>query len=703
MRPYTNTYNTPNSNTLPKFFKFCTMRYIILILVLLNFINIGISKNIEPGCDDPNNLIATAITHNSVTISWDSIVNELDKSFIVELYKVGDPLLVFSYFNLPFSKLKINGLYSNTTYIAKVKRRCITVPTNGGESYVFFSNIKTVTFTTQIQISALCDPGTLFNFSDSTTNTLLLSWQNATNNTAPLSAYGRRYIVHYEEANTGNNKATATIINGDQYNFTGLKSNTKYKFKIFEAFDGYLGQFTYGCNPRTIYCTTRGIDCPTVVIKATCEDSLFLTLSLSPPATSTFEYNIFSEDSVGNKILLVKSNVGNTLLVPKNLMPNNSFEIKWCTGFNNADSTSSNRSQSICSYNYQTCNTGTLGFVYNYMTGKMTNMNNDLKDADCDQLANICDADDDDGPCGDIDGDGIINKLDTLDTVNPYDLPTLNCNTPNNNNITPTTPLLNSLRLGKKLDIMNLPLVPLSVKGALTSSPYSGKGNIKLPFTDKTLSIEFNNITVDTQYHIRSGTIEVLGTGINTLANVTGGVLRVGNVKFCGHGPKSGTEKEIIAGFDNNCNVIKPPYEGWKEGDPYDSKYDENGFDCHGVYISGGMYNYFGCNAEGKNAKGEPCNNNGKPYEWQNTNTSNSAQQTPEGLLLAKKYEANIDSIILAQLKKDSAFYRNKADSVYSICDTYRTEMLTKAKALNYDTTFIYGQSNKLIGRRMHQ
>jgi hypothetical protein len=691
MRPYTNTYNTPNSNTLPKFFKFCTMKYIILILVCS--FNTLFAHNdpgvLQPGCDQPINFHVVSRTANTITVSWQS--NSQFLKTTVSILQVGNAYTQYQHntilpnLNSNNYTYTFNALLPKTAYKIKINKQCT-------ENLASDEILILDTTSHLVHPNCISSP-TTYNFIDSSNNSITLKWTTHPNNTEPISPTGRRFMVTYKKVNGNGGNSKIFITSGTDYIFDNLEEATKYNFKIQELYDGSGGYFTTACDEVTRFNSTKGQICNASSIVLTCEDSTNLFLKLDKPAQDNFYYDVYMLNINDSTKTLISSLENLELVtVPKTNLVTGPYQLKWCSGYN--DSNSSTRASTACSFRLKQCQQGIIGDLAGYISGVPYFM----PDTDCDKIADACDSQNNDGPCADLDGDNIPNSQDTSNTISDT-INEISCN--NNHQFKPpiNLNLKTALPAGKKLNLFGFDFIAGTVKN--TGNSFSGIGDIFLPFVADKFKINIENILVNTTDSVLGGSLNLFKQNVGTLLKVSNGVLKIGDVDFCVKKPED--PKAYPTGFDANGIPLKP--NGWKEGDPYDPKYNSNGFDANGNYYGGGKYNKYGCNAFGLDKNGKVCTTYEKDYSWKDN--TNGIETTRDGLVCLDKMRDSLSFLINTQLSK----LDHEIDSlkiVYNTnCGNLRDQILLKANStlLNYaqNLDYVLGPGKSWIQKGMHK
>ncbi|MEQ1747260.1 MAG: fibronectin type III domain-containing protein [Saprospiraceae bacterium] len=244
---------------------------------------------------------------------------------------------------------------------------------------------------------------------------------------------------------------------------------------------------------------------------------------------------------------------------------------------------------------------------------------------------------------------------------------------------------------------------------------WSGSGVATLPFATSAVRVEFVRVRINADTNICDGTVFGLQDDPAYWPNLNPPPLAFGGA-ICVPPPST-------PGFDSNGihNVTglpwdehgfgpdgaydkQPPYPGYQPGMPYDSTgtYDPNGFDKNGIHAqTGTKYNQGGCDREGLNAEGEPCDPTIEPYSWMNPNDPNPPTQA--GLEYAGEIKDSIGGWIQNILNDLNDEYEIKRDSQQTVCDGIRDTMRTLVNGLGYAPEFIFGPDSIYFTVGMHQ
>lgn len=257
-----------------------------------------------------------------------------------------------------------------------------------------------------------------------------------------------------------------------------------------------------------------------------------------------------------------------------------------------------------------------------------------------------------------------------------------------------TAPLASALA-GQSINIAGFPILLESVNGG--GGTFSGQGKIRLPFTKKVALVQFSNVRVNTDRSITSG--EVSAIADPNFQMPSGGQLDLGG-EICLPEPALSA-----SGFNNDgIYVRQPPYEGWAEGDPIDPNLDPNGFDANGYHrATGEQYNEEGCNQQGLDRNGDPCNPaSHPPYHWLRDSTNLNQEKPPitnEGTALATALQPSLRDKILAAINTKQGQNTALLDTKRAECGTKRSELETTATGL--DKKYLFGPNDEYLKEGM--
>lgn len=254
---------------------------------------------------------------------------------------------------------------------------------------------------------------------------------------------------------------------------------------------------------------------------------------------------------------------------------------------------------------------------------------------------------------------------------------------------------LNNAQPGDVFNIAGFPVLLKEVSGS--GGSFSGLAKVRLPFGNKVVYVDFNNISVNTDRRIFQG--ELIAVPDPNFVMPDPGNLDIGGDICIPEPPLA------AVGFNEHGEyVLQPPYDGWQPGDPVNPNYDPNGFDANGYHIgTGTQFNESGCNQQGLDKDGNPCNPGTQgPYYWLHNNNSNNpdAPTTPEGLAFATEVQPNIRSKVEAAI--NTLLTQNTANitSQRNLCGTIRTDLDTKSAGL--DRKYLFGANNEFYAEDMN-
>lgn len=261
---------------------------------------------------------------------------------------------------------------------------------------------------------------------------------------------------------------------------------------------------------------------------------------------------------------------------------------------------------------------------------------------------------------------------------------------------------LASAQVGDTLTIAGYPLVLTSVTGS--NGQFSGTADVVLPWQGLGVNIPFTNVSVNGKKQITSGSLELVSSPLFDPDEI--GSLEIGG-QICvppatppywdseGNHSVTGLPWDPHGFGQDSLYSKEPPYPGYEEGDPFDPKYDPNGFGFDGIHaVTGTIYNEFGCSQAGIDTTGMPCNPNGSgPYYWLNNNPT--GPPTLEGIEFANEVKDTLEVLILGLL---AIMESNMVDTIAAqreSCDEIRDDMDVLLNTLDYNRDFIYGPDDE--------
>ena len=274
-------------------------------------------------------------------------------------------------------------------------------------------------------------------------------------------------------------------------------------------------------------------------------------------------------------------------------------------------------------------------------------------------------------------------------------------------------PLINA-SIGEEFIVNGFHLLLDEVTGS--TGTFSGYGRIKIPFSNKVIRVEFNNIQVNNNRIMYGGEVRGISQYLEMEnpnewsfppVEIGQDICRPpsGFVGFGNQGIYHPTGLPYDPnGFDvNGTYVLQPPYPGYEEGDPIDNSYDPNGFDAGGIHIeTGTIYNPAGCAQTGLDSLGQPCNPVGPgPYYWLHEETL--GPPTPQGLAFADSIRDRLRPMVVQALEVLLADTRDSMALTRTRCQSFRQTMDSTMSTLDYDRLFIYGDEDIYYNEGMHR
>lgn len=280
------------------------------------------------------------------------------------------------------------------------------------------------------------------------------------------------------------------------------------------------------------------------------------------------------------------------------------------------------------------------------------------------------------------------------------------CGTGHSINISNTSPLTNGAN-GQTWTVSGLPFVVSNVTSSATPGIYSGKGILSFPFGNKQLEVEFTGIGVNNQMQVFSGTVN--GVNGNLTCYKTGTNFSIGGDICIAKANKEGWNADGTwaatglstnpFGFDISGKYKKlPPYNGYKEGDPYDDNFDPNGFDANGINReTGSKYGPNGCSREGLDKDGKKCDpSDGKgPYWWM---TGGGFSES--GKKFVETLGETLRVHVIATLTDLNEFITTKAGLIDDKCTGFRTIITTNLDP-SWNAEFVKGAGGKYFEKGM--
>jgi len=721
-------YNAPLSNLLPTLFLFILQGISTVLLATRGYsvpdslMERPVYEGPEnsgayyaPRCVTPQQVHVTSITQNSLRLAWTPDPNAVRFEVCIIKRASRMPLIPIEVSSNAGSYL-FSGLLPNTQYDTYIRRIC----PGADPQTTYMSEWVVVESKTGNYIPSDCGKDTtLFGIGQVFTSSFKLTMSPR----RKLNANGRRLMVRYRLTSTNtNNFLSADAFKWQQkliYDENDLTINRltpagSYEFFIKQLRDGEYMQSNWACpeiGPIQVTLSDEQEACSKLnYVVPVCIGTDFVTLKFDTPAQGydSLRYLIGVRpvmDSSTNAWKFYYHFKGEEFILP-NLTSQTEYKVSvWLL-------------------------LGKSGFSYDYVCGEylvgseagtiVTAAVGEIEDDDGDGLPNSCDTNWEDGPDGDLDGDGIKNSEDEEIPGNFPQLPDLQCGQAANIPPLDSAHWLAQADSGQVFLINGFPILLTAVSGS--NGVFSGEGIIGLPFKSKYLSVDFHNIHVNHNGVIVSGVVNGVSENINNFPDLPLDTITFGDERFCRPPPESeGRDENGIwvttgspydpLGFDKDENFKKPPYEGWEPGDPYDEKYDPNGFDANGIHKdTKSLYNECGCSQTGFTQDGQKCDPgavvdaDGKKcasheqgaYYWLNDDKT-LHPQTEEGIRLANEVGDTLRPLVLAYLNVLEAHYLDSIAQTQVRCNTERDTVRKYYEGLGYqqdDRAFVYGKND---------
>ncbi|AEE51865.1 hypothetical protein [Haliscomenobacter hydrossis] len=271
-----------------------------------------------------------------------------------------------------------------------------------------------------------------------------------------------------------------------------------------------------------------------------------------------------------------------------------------------------------------------------------------------------------------------------------FTLPTINSSTSKS-----------SLSVGEQINVAGFVLGLTQVSGS--NGSFSGEGVVQLPFGNKKVLVEFSNISVNDQGQVSAGAITAK---VDETLIIPNNPITLGDDICKPVPPKNAKNADGSGetGFNEDGEYTKqPPYEDYQPGDPYDPQYDPNGFDAEGNYLgTDSKYNEAGCNQEGLDESGQPCDPSAgnTPYFW--LNESEEGPATQEGIALANEYRDDLREMVEQALAALATKLQTDADAQGVVCNGMRQVLNTTFGSLGLgDRRFVFGASDEYFKEGM--
>jgi len=269
-----------------------------------------------------------------------------------------------------------------------------------------------------------------------------------------------------------------------------------------------------------------------------------------------------------------------------------------------------------------------------------------------------------------------------------------------------TNDLLTSLSVGALITVDGFPMLVKTLTS--TSSPFSGTAIAGLPFTDLSVKVNFDNVTINTDKQILSGNVEGVSDIPSNYPDFDGyDVLSFGGEICLPPDPIPGQDAE---GINNATGVSDWGFENDFKHKELGGYQDANGFDANGNYNpnnlhpdenlaegreigAGTPYNDQGCSREGVHIDGGKCD----PSAGPNPEAKNYAQENSTALT-AQILE------LLTEVQTDAVEHR---DSLVTACNGHKEVMNGKMDQwtgpyAEEKRILVKGAQSQFINENMH-
>ena len=192
----------------------------------------------EPSCNAPENLIASSVTTNSFTVSWDAVSGAT--AYVVEVRLPGGS---WSAFAASSNSLSLSGASEGTTYEVRVKADC-------GSLTSLYSSVISVTTEEEAEV---CDAPINVQASNVGETAFDISWNTVANAVS--------YVVEYTPVG---GSWTALTSSTNSISITGLVASTAYQVRVQTACSSMssaksaIVTVTTDDAPNANYCEAKG-------------------------------------------------------------------------------------------------------------------------------------------------------------------------------------------------------------------------------------------------------------------------------------------------------------------------------------------------------------------------------------------------------------------------------------------------------------
>ncbi len=242
------------------------------------------------------------------------------------------------------------------------------------------------------------------------------------------------------------------------------------------------------------------------------------------------------------------------------------------------------------------------------------------------------------------------------------------------------------LREDRVYDYYGFPILIDSITDEPSSRTYNGYATLPLPFSKKTIKVEFSELQRNPDNQIISGTITALSDPLNGL-DLTPDTFNLGGEICLPPPPAPGTDMngiDTLTGLD--------PW-GFDENGIHSStgtEFDEDGFNADGTHKETGTeFNPSGCSREERDINGNPC--------YSGTASSEFVQEYLDSV----KNELNVKLTDIL----NEFIISSTADSTAKAlqCDNTRGLIDNLISTLGYDRVYILGENDKYYTKGMNK
>ncbi len=267
------------------------------------------------------------------------------------------------------------------------------------------------------------------------------------------------------------------------------------------------------------------------------------------------------------------------------------------------------------------------------------------------------------------------------------ELEPLNCDSEVDTTQSSNTTPLDDLNVADIFYIYGFPVLVSDVSGS--NGVFSGEGVVPIPFQSKFALVEYHQIEINDEHIVTDGTISFVGGSISDIPDF---IIDPGTLNFGGEICQEPEDPNMEEGnIDPNTGLDAYGFDANGVHSETETEYDTNGFDVHGNhYETGTEFNEEGCNRDGVDVEGNPCDPSGP-------GTPPDVQVFADSLNSDGVIENDI-SVTLNEIKQ------SLQDSLNTInCGSIRTTLDDAVVTEGLNRAYIFGENDEYLDEGMSE